>query len=438
MSAFPRAVNSASAASARSLLRSMRRWAIGICGVGLALTCAVLGRSELAPVSASLDAQATRASLAALVADEPALFQPVGDLSDCLADRGALRRLIVRVLPQWRFVKLQNVAHALRLWGPDAAFDDRRIPHRDGFHVHTPSGRELVEFLLNDQVYQKYAPPGAEPILFQTRYGIGVRYDPGLFEGQLAHVDKLLRICGELGLPRTAPVVTRQGGGQVLDLVTDSMARISEHQELEWTSEALARYLVANARWRNRFAEEWTVDRIARRLLRTPPGAGPCFGTHVCYALLMISRIDENRPTLSSGMRQRIRDYFLETSRSLERGQGADGSYPWRWAPNVEEPPRAQHGSSLSDTDVLAYEVAVTGHHLEWIGYAPADLRPPRQSILRAASYLLQALPRLSIDGQSNGYPPATHAVRALCLLANETPQQVLRDALNELKSGGG
>lgn len=416
-----------------------RRWPLvvaGTCGLALGVLWLAFDRHTTSVHNGiALEVAERQPSLARLVAERPAALCPAPDLADCVGDLKALRDLITRTVPQWRVFKLQNVAHAFRLWGPSVVFDERRLPHRDGFQLHTPSGKELQDILLNDRIYSRNAPPGAEPILFRTRYGIGVRHNPGLFEGQLAHVDKLLRICAELGLPSSTALVLRQGGGTIRDIVTESMARIDERQELEWTGEGLARYLLPQARWDDRFGRPWSIDRIARLLLNKPRGAGPCFGTHGACVLMTLYRVDQEQAVLSAEVREQIRGYFRDVSRSLEYGQTGQGSYAWRWAPNVEEPRRARPEQAGNHPE-LAFGVAVTGHHLEWIALAPPDLRPSRRSIRRASAFLLETLASQPVNGQSPEYPAVTHAARALCLLVNQPAERILAEALDNVSLG--
>lgn len=414
------------------LCRATPFWAA--CGIAIGVFWSQLGHdfrrsnatSDPAPIKYS-GLAAARAS----VRDNPARIKPAGDLQDCVADDQALEALVVRMLPQWGRFKLQTVAHALRLWGNAAVFDDQTTPHWAGFHRQTPSGQLLQDLLLDDRVFRREAPPGAEPILLRTEYGIAVRYQtPALFEGQLAHPDKLLRICAELGLPSATPVVLRDGEGQVRDLVSESMARVDEGREMEWTAEALTRYVRGGAEWTDRFGRKWTVNRITRVLLEKPKGQGVCFGTHVPYALMCVYRIDEDDRFLTRQNRSEFGAYFVDLSARLQRDQCADGSFSWRWAPNVEEPPDVETNEKRSVSRDKNFGMAVTGHHLEWIALAPPGLRPSRASITRAANFLLQDLAGSDLSAESPDYLPATHAARALCLLKNTPPLEFLARAV--------
>ena len=60
--------------------------------------------------------------------------------------------------------------------------------------------------------------------------------------------------------------------------------------------------------------------------------------------------------------------------------------------------------------------ILATGHHLEWLALAPVEVQPPRESIIRAAQWLVQAMREVDARTLDIDYGPFSHAGRALSL----------------------
>ncbi|MGH2638109.1 MAG: hypothetical protein ACRDF4_02315, partial [Rhabdochlamydiaceae bacterium] len=142
-------------------------------------------------------------------------------------------------------------------------------------------------YLLDHRIFRKIAP-GESPLLFTTRYGVRGRIIPtgihGSFTGPLGHTDDILRACAEIGLSSDDVLYTIDGEASIRHMIQDSTARFEINQELEWSSEALARYLAPQSSWINHSGKEISFNDIASSLLKRVPGEGTCLGTHVPYA----------------------------------------------------------------------------------------------------------------------------------------------------------
>jgi hypothetical protein len=364
----------------------------------------------------------------------PFQVTPAGDLTD-LVSAAELRTALIRTIPRWDSFKYGRGLHALRLWGPDAQFDTDRFPSpiRD---AHTYSGAELRDLFL-DHASLEHMIPYAEPILRDTPHGIGVMVlsSRSGFEGHVGHVDCLLRVCAEIGLPTTTRVATATHVGSIADMVAESEARFDSEQECEWSLEALARYLAPRNYIVNRFGERFTLSFIVDRLLKRPMGQGACYGTHVPYALMCVLQIDGRVRVLDTATRDRITRYFEVAVESIERCQNQNGSWPSRWAAGVEPDPLEE--DLLVWQQEEARSMFTTAHHLEWIAIAPSALRPTRASIKKAIDYMLREVNRLPYHIIMYNYLSISHGVRALCLFKNANPMDLLSTTGLQRVGGG-
>jgi hypothetical protein len=341
-----------------------------------------------------------------------------------------LREILARLLPSWEIFKVSNAIHALRLWGPDAVFDTDRFPSPYRSRVYT--GRELLSMFLDDRQYRRVVV-SQSPLLKSTNYGVLVesKQTKMKFEGAPAHVDKVLRVCGELGVPSDTFIRTPTAEATMAEMVRGSVATFDSSQELEWTVEAFARYL-ADDRWTNRFGEEFTFDDAARSLLNKPMGSGSCLGMHVPYVAAILLQVQEQHRILGPGIDRELRLYLKRASARLQGQQNENGTWPIQWAEGVpqqavldpdvgdELPP------SLSANHPVVW-MTLLGHHLEWIAASPEELRPPLTCIKRAVTFLVTRIATLSDRSVHEFYHLLTHAGRALCHYAGIDPTRAYK-----------
>jgi len=345
---------------------------------------------------------------------------PYVGLADLVPEKG-FYHLLRQLTPSWYSFKTAKVIHAFRLWGPKAIFPSGFFTQLFSDRVFT--GAELAGYLLDHRLYNKISP-GEDPLLIRTPYGVRVRISQteiqGQFSGPLGHTDDLLRACGEVGLTTEYPIYTSDGKATLGDLIGDSIAQFDINHELEWTSEALARYLAPQSFWTNRFNECFSFDDIALSLLKRAPGQGTCLGTHVPHALTCLYRISERHPFLSDYVSDRIVSYLKEVSLMVAASRQGDGWWAGRWAPATAAFDRTRETEEF--TSLIS-----TGHHLEWIALAPPDCRPP-ESIIRSAIHgILKLVSRFTAYEICQCYLPLTHLACALCLLKNKTPSDILQ-----------
>jgi hypothetical protein len=269
-----------------------------------------------------------------------------------------------------------------------------------------------------------------KPMLLDSVYGVAVSVSAS--QEDAPHVDKLLAVLGEIGIPRSTSVRTQTSDKSVADVLADSVARFQLGQsELEWTAVAYSSYLPPSRSWVNRFGERFTFDDLADALLQRPEGEGPCYGTHVLYALNYLIRIDEACAVLEPVTVARIRQRLQQASMNLENAQYSTGAWSEDW-----HVPRGEARSSLPEPPLAAKNIVrASGHHLEWIALAPYDVRPSQACVARASSYLLRRGLSFAPSEIGESYGPLTHAARALCLLHNQDWRTLVENASGILQT---
>lgn len=356
----------------------------------------------------------------------PISIEPVADLRDAI-DQQSVHEVIIRTIPRWTAFKYSRALHALRLWGASADFDSY-TPPAPAPDMHIYSGAELTSLFLNHDFLLK-AIENAEPILYDTPHGIGV-FDHSRrsgFEGHVGHVDCLLCACAEIGLPANTNVWSSSKHGTLADVIAESVASFDPDQETEWTLEAFVRYLAPQQQITNRFGDTYSFSAMLNKLLDRPIGRGTCYGTHVPYCVIAVLRVNEVEPFLDRKTVRRAEQYLKRVANLLEKCQNEDGSWPSRWASGVLPDPAEADSRLKFWQSEAARSMYTTAHHLEWVALAPAHLRPSRRAITTAASYFCREMQRLPIETLMYNYLPLSHGARALCLMKNVTPMDVLR-----------
>lgn len=325
-----------------------------------------------------------------------------------------LAAVLQRVKPPRGPVNTNTLVHALRLWGADAEFTDDAVL----------SGRQMLDYLLDDRVFSELTGHQGPPIFFRGPDGIDVRsYDdsPHFRETSSYHDADLLATLAEVGTPLDAKLQLRGGEAQVADLLTGTMQRFYlDRQEYEWTIIAMARYAHPIAPWRNKYGERIDVTALVRELTDKPPELGPCDGLHRLEALVVLYQVDELSPALPPHVRHRMLRYMQQVSDRLVQSQSVEGFWTrgWSEAQSKAHSPRSQVVASARD------KLLVTGHHLEWLALAPAEVQPPRETIVRAGQWLARTLLELDEAALLKAYGPYSHAARALCLWKGVEPAE--------------
>lgn len=320
-----------------------------------------------------------------------------------------LYQVLERMKPHRKPVHTNAWLHALRLWGPNAAFGDSA-------HV---DGAEIRDFLLNDAAFQQYAGNGAAPLFDMEENRVVIHPwfswdDERDFAS--AHTDDVLATFGEIGLPLDTPLFTRRGTTTVGAAVASSLARFHRKQlEYEWSAITYARYVFPVLAWTNQYGQRIDAKALIDELIDHPPREGVCAGTHRLEALVVLLAADDQCRALPWPLRHRILLHLAQTSARLAANQHADGYWTRDWGAT----------SGTPEEDEIGGRILATGHHLEWQALAPQEVQLPRESIIRAAQWLVRAVTELDDRAIDAHYGPFTHAARALCLWRSRDPFEV-------------
>ncbi len=323
------------------------------------------------------------------------------DLKDLAPPKEVLRAIRRRLEPFWNVLKLGEMTHWLRYAGVDS-------PSFKRGDRKTFSGEQMLRCLLDSRVFRNMCGFSTPSLLNHSDFGIAVRYHAiGLNqEGVVGHVDAIVRLCSELSIASDFPVfLDTDERFTIGDMLRDSLARLDDKQELPWTCESLARYVSPPCRWKNRFGDVWSVNRLAGMLASQQTRHSSCLGSHDPYALIVALRADQDEQLLSDTIRTSAMDYLIKLSRQLTLAQRSDGSYV--------------PATSVVNQKEMDVPLIWTGHHLEWISLADGLLSPDKDSIRSAINWLTRHLGQLPELPGTPSYLPATHAAAAIENFAN-------------------
>lgn len=325
-----------------------------------------------------------------------------------------LLAVVSSALPLWNPPTVPTLMHELRLWGTKSSFSPEMVGRQK-------SGSLMSEILLSNSLAREFTV-GGDDYLVKSPYGIkvlqnGTDENSGM-RGQ-GHFAQLLAVLAEAGVPLSRSVSVATGDvGTVADLLDDALMYYQAIDEQEWIAVAALSYLAPGVTaWRDRFNERQDIEAIAERLMSIPLERSACFGCHVPYALMFIYRADRQDPFLSDPTRQSLSNWFLRLKARLQLSELPNGGWDKSWLSVPEMPTVA--GNEVID------RITITGHHLEWMTFAPAELRPELNSIRRAVKTLVGDIESLGWPRSFKTQLPCTHAARALCRMSHRDPYEV-------------
>ena len=328
--------------------------------------------------------------------------------------------------PFFEYRRVYDLMHALQLWGAHAEFTaPAAFPIPDG--LRPMSSRDVIGFLLDDAPFRKYNRDRS--LLVETDHGVSVAV--GVNPAESAHVDKHLKVFSEIGLPLDTPVSVGGTRHTLADLLSESLARYTPLQEIEFSAVGFARYLPPRTSWVNRFGETFTFDDLAEELLSRPPGVGSCYGLHFPYAMTTLLRVDQVTPILAPATRSQLSKRLRKITDRLERVQLPSGAWDRRcWAEPIEI--RLEESARLE-------QIRVTSHQLEWMAFAPEGLRVGPKTARKALGFLCNELDRLEagVLSLSHEFPVLSHAGRALTLASGYTNAGDFQNHSRDIASGG-
>jgi hypothetical protein len=309
--------------------------------------------------------------------------------------------------------KVNFIDHALRMWGSEAEFNDGSL-----------SGAQLLKLLTDHNTFTRTWGPGVPALLRRSEHGIMVTTQEG--QSSVSHEDHLLGTLAEIGIPLSQKLQSGSGQGTVQELLNNAVRSFRVNQrEYEWTVLSAAYYAIDGRPWFTREGQAVDFNTLARRLMRQRQPLGVCYGQHRLYTLTMLLRIDEQMrcenaavPMLTPETRQQVEEYLLNMTCRFYATQAAAGYWDGNWAD-------ASQPVSDPETDVLSRRLLATGHALEWWAMVPAELHPPRETIVRASQWLARTIIEMEPVQVERNYTFLTHAARALALWRGGSPAEL-------------
>ncbi len=351
---------------------------------------------------------------------QPNLVAPRYD-EPLVATDEQLHGLLARMRPPAGKPDTNIWVHALRMWGPQAEFNDP---------AH-PDGATMLAYYLDDREFRRLAGDAAPPLFEIDEYGVRVRPWFAANDHQrtgAVHVDDLLATLAESGVPLDTPLHTREGETTVGALLDRAMLHFHRDQhEYEWSLISYARYLFPTLEWTTKYGERMTVDEAVDELIEQDPHNGICGGTHRLEALVVLNRVDEQYNVLPRRTKQKLLAHLHDMSRRLVASQYPDGQWGKNW-------PRGA-AALAEDPGIIDDQILATGHHLEWLALAPPEVQPPRETIVRAGQWIARTMLELDQADIERRYGPFSHAARALCLWRNMEPYEAWQQ-LNQQPAG--
>lgn len=375
--------------------------------VGVALVATIATGAAGARSGSSAGLSLRHAAPVPIPRETPLIIEPLYDDPEVVSDE-ELASVLVKVQPRFPRERLKPnyVEHALRTWSLKARFAD----------PDTMSGEALKEFLTDYSQHLASWGVDIPPLLIDDPSGVAIRW--GKEDGASVHHDHWLASLTEAGVSLHEPVFTPSRSRQIADVLQQALLdfRLDE-TEVEWSAMAFGLWIAPQKTWTTRDGRTLSFDLLADRLMRGHKRFGVCSGTHRLYSLVVLLRLDDDFDILSDATRARIMDHMRSVRDLIAVCQFEDGHWASNWAEGRE--------SLLKPIeDELYKKVIATGHHLEWMAIAPAELHVPREQILKAADWVILTTQDLSDSDIVARYTFFSHVGNALALWRKTHPAE--------------
>ncbi len=256
----------------------------------------------------------------------------------------------------------------------------------------------------------------------KTRYGAQAHpYSLDyVFEG---HANQFLAIMAGAGFPLDHKLKAGQATISVRDIVNNSKMEVNNQDELTWTLWALNHYLGPDAKWTNKYGQEWSIEGIVSIQNRENPANAACGGTHGLYALstALHSYRKTGRPLRGVWLAadQRVKRYIAEA----KAYQNADGSFSSEYF----------HGHGYNRD--FEKRLSTSGHTLEFLMAALPDSRLQEDWVRKGVAAVAKDL----IDNKSIPAEPGAlyHAVDGLVLYRERVTGKGPKLVSEPRKTGG-
>ncbi len=192
------------------------------------------------------------------------------------------------------------------------------------------------------------------PLFEKTQFGgrAHLYTEPYAFEG---HPNQFQAIMTMLRLPVTQEFKTADGSITMADMVRNAQMDVNDQEETTWTLWFLAAYLKPDAQWRNRYGQQWSIERLVEIQNYENPADQACGGCHALFALSYA-----RNAYLHSG--KRLTGAWAQADQKIRRYRSAAQHYQ-----NQDGSFSTQYFAGPGFTMDFAERLEVSGHMLEWI-----------------------------------------------------------------------
>ena len=305
---------------------------------------------------------------------------------------------------------VSQLLHGWRLW---AVYDSLEPVSPVGQMIRPAETQyHLAERALLDGARLPALFPTGTELFRRAPAGLSVlrknRQSGSQLDGE-SHPGELLSTLAECRIRLDHPIRLEGAQFTVNDIVRQTAYDFDGRSECEFHAVGLAYYLAHAGGFSNAAGQFVSFDDVMRRLIDTTFGDGTCQGTHVCYAIAALLRLDRGQPFLSDQSREQGCAYLERVAASLMGSQHEDGAWRLDWPSGLRSKSPEGVGACWGEA------VRVTGHHLEWMVLRPQPpLETPR--LHQAIAFLIARLRDQDEDEVRVSYTDWSHAVRALAL----------------------
>ena len=189
-----------------------------------------------------------------------------------------------------------------------------------------------VRSLFLDQSMFRDVFPSSPPWLRHGIVGLNVlQKNSHHYQTGEVHQDEFLATLAECSISLDEAILIASSRFTVRDLLAQAEYDYDVYDPPEFSSVAFAYYLAPAKGFYNKYGCYITFDSMVDSLTRSPLGEGFCGGTHVCYALAVLLKINAKSPVLSTGAAKRANDYLICATNRLAVAQHSDGAWRSDW-----------------------------------------------------------------------------------------------------------
>lgn len=273
------------------------------------------------------------------------------------------------------------------------------------------SATKIRNAVLTESEYMSTFDTRGQRLIVPCEGGLSVAQIRGAKRGNgQSHPGQLLFYLSETNVGLDETVKLSEGSFRVRDILNREMKFFDKSVPADYLGSAFVRYILPSksiVRWDG---SKVSFDEILELLVKDVSTVGWCYGTHRCYAIAAILKIDSEHRCLSPASRIRGMEYLKTAAAQLSLSQHSDGAWRYDWAVG---------GATNPDfaSNEWGEAILVTGHHLEWQLLLDDDsIEPMSSNIDRAREYLERQMTAATPRDVSSNFLAWCHAARSLLL----------------------